>query len=69
MGGYLVAFARGPGGPLRRWPPASAIAVPHFTLPQFEWAPSCTLAPISLVVITEHIGHLIVTENVVGGSS
>jgi uracil permease len=35
-------------------------------LPAFTWEAIVTLAPISLVVITEHIGHLIVTNNVVG---
>ena len=40
--------------------------MPPFVLPRFTWAAVVTLAPISLVVITEHIGHLIVTNNVVG---
>jgi uracil permease len=42
------------------------VAVPPFVLPRFSWPAIVTLAPISLVVITEHIGHLIVTNNVVG---
>jgi uracil permease len=45
---------------------ASVFAVPHFVFPRFDWHVILTLAPISLVVITEHIGHLIVTNNVVG---
>ncbi|MFC4812116.1 uracil permease [Paenibacillus sp. GCM10023250] len=38
---------------------------PTFTLPTFEWAAILTIVPASLVVIAEHIGHLIVTGNIV----
>lgn len=38
---------------------------PTFTLPTFEWAAILTILPASLVVIAEHIGHLIVTGNIV----
>jgi len=65
VGGYLVALAAGQvnlSGVLSARP----FAVPHFVLPTFDWGVILTLAPISLVVITEHIGHLIVTKNVVG---
>ncbi len=40
--------------------------MPSFTFPVLDWKSIVVLAPVSLVVITEHIGHLIVTENVVG---
>jgi uracil permease len=65
MGGYAVAFLAGQVdfAPVRA---AAAVAVPPFVLPRFSWPAIVTLAPISLVVITEHIGHLIVTKNVVG---
>jgi uracil permease len=64
-GGYLVALAAGQVdfSAVRQAP---AFAVPAFVLPRFDWRVVLTLAPISLVVITEHIGHLIVTNNVVG---
>jgi uracil permease len=65
VGGYLVALAVGQVN-LSAVAAARAVAVPHFTFPKFQWGAILTLAPISLVVITEHIGHLIVTENVVG---
>ena len=65
VGGYVVAFAVGQVN-LSGVAAAKAMAVPHFTFPKFQWGAILTLAPISLVVITEHIGHLIVTENVVG---
>jgi uracil permease len=65
MGGYLVALAAGQVDftPIQS---ARVLAVPPFVLPKLSWAAIATLAPISLVVITEHIGHLIVTNNVVG---
>jgi uracil permease len=64
-GGYLVALAAGQVD-LAGVVSARAFAVPHFVLPRFDWGAVLTLAPISLVVITEHVGHLIVTSNVVG---
>jgi uracil permease len=65
VGGYLVAWIFGQVnmGGVRE---AAAFAVPHFVLPRFTLGAILSLAPISLVVITEHIGHLIVTSNVVG---
>jgi len=41
------------------------IELPTFTAPVFEWAAILTIVPASLVVIAEHIGHLIVTGNIV----
>ncbi len=64
-GGYLVALLAGQVD-LSGVRAASAFAVPHFVWPTFDLGVILTLAPISLVVITEHIGHLIVTGNVVG---
>jgi uracil permease len=65
VGGYLVALAfhQVSFAAVRQ---AAAVAVPPFVLPRFTLGAILTLAPISLVVITEHIGHLIVTKNVVG---
>jgi uracil permease len=65
IGGYALAAALGQidyGGILS----APAFAVPDFILPRFDLGAVLVLVPISLVVITEHIGHLIVTSNVVG---
>lgn len=39
--------------------------LPTFTAPTLEWAAIATILPASLVVIAEHIGHLIVTGNIV----
>jgi len=65
VGGYGVALLAGQVD-LSGVAAAKAVSVPPFVLPSFELGAVLTLAPISLVVITEHIGHLIVTENVVG---
>ncbi len=65
IGGYLVAFFAGQVN-LAPVGAARVLAVPPFVFPRVSWAAIATLAPISLVVITEHIGHLIVTNNVVG---
>jgi uracil permease len=64
-GGYAVALATGQVD-FSAVRSAPAFAVPPFVFPRFDWHVVVTLAPISLVVITEHIGHLIVTNNVVG---
>lgn len=41
-------------------------AVPTFYAPAFNWSAIAIIAPAALVVIAEHIGHLIVTGNIVG---
>jgi uracil permease len=64
-GGYAVALAAGQVD-LSGVSTAPAFAVPPFVLPRFELGAIVALVPISLVVITEHVGHLIVTNRVVG---
>jgi uracil permease len=49
--------------PLRSAP---IFAVPRFELPVFDWAAVLIIMPATLVVISEHIGHLFVTSNIVG---
>ena len=41
-------------------------AVPKFVLPIFDWPSILIIMPAALVVISEHIGHLFVTSNIVG---
>jgi uracil permease len=65
VGGYVVAALAGQVD-LSAVKTASAVAVPPFVLPRFDLGAILLLAPVSLVVITEHIGHLIVTNKVVG---
>ena len=65
VGGYVVAALAGQVdlGAVRSSAP---FAVPPFVLPRFDLGAILLLAPVSLVVITEHIGHLIVTNKIVG---
>lgn len=44
---------------------AQWFALPDFYAPTFEWSSILIIAPAALVVIAEHIGHLIVTGNIV----
>lgn len=64
VAGYLLAYSLGYAsfGSLAQH---SWLEAPAFTLPTFEWAAILTIVPASLVVIAEHIGHLIVTGNIV----
>jgi uracil permease len=65
IGGYFFAWIFGQVS-FEAVKAAQWVSVPSFIFPKFTWAAIIALAPISLVVITEHIGHLIVTNNVVG---
>jgi uracil permease len=65
LGGYAVAALAGQVD-LSAVRSARVFAVPPFVLPRFDAGAILLLAPVSLVVITEHIGHLIVTNRVVG---
>jgi uracil permease len=42
------------------------LAVPTFYTPEFNLSAILIIAPAALVVIAEHIGHLVVTGNIVG---
>ncbi|QNK59495.1 uracil permease [Paenibacillus sp. PAMC21692] len=44
---------------------AGWLAAPTLTFPEFHWTAIIAIAPAALVVIAEHIGHLIVTGNIV----
>ncbi|MHA0855614.1 uracil permease [Paenibacillus sp. CMAA1364] len=45
---------------------ASFFSAPHITTPSWNWSVILTIIPVSLVVIVEHIGHLLVTSSIVG---
>lgn len=45
---------------------APMFALPTFYKPVFEWSSIIIIIPAALVVIAEHVGHLIVTSNIVG---
>ncbi len=44
----------------------SWFSLPHMVMPAFEFKAMLILAPAALVVLSEHIGHLFVTGNIVG---
>lgn len=62
IGGYLIALAAGMVDftPVKE---AAWFAIPEFTKPVFSWHAALMMLPVSLVVLAEHIGHLIVTGN------
>ena len=45
---------------------ASFFSAPHITTPSWNLSVILTIIPVSLVVIVEHIGHLLVTSSIVG---
>ncbi len=45
---------------------ANWINIPDFVMPSFKFNAILVLAPAALVVLSEHIGHLFVTSNIVG---
>ncbi len=65
VGGYIIAGFSG----LVDWAAVAAapwFALPTFYTPAFDLGAILIILPASLVVIAEHIGHLIVTGNIVG---
>ncbi len=65
VGGYVVAAFSG----LVDWSSveqAPWFALPTFYTPVFDMGAMLIILPASLVVIVEHVGHLIVTGNIVG---
>jgi uracil permease len=65
LGGYILAFFLGLVD-MTNVANAKFFAVPQFYTPVFDWSSIAIIAPAALVVIAEHIGHLIVTGNIVG---
>ncbi|WP_334468527.1 uracil permease [Arsenophonus sp. PmNCSU2021_1] len=63
--GYLLAFLM---GKVDLTPVITApwFSLPTFYSPRFEWFAILTILPAALVVIAEHVGHLVVTANIVG---
>lgn len=65
VAGYLLAFLMGKVD-LTTVITAPWFALPTFYSPRFEWFAILTILPAALVVIAEHVGHLVVTANIVG---
>jgi uracil permease len=62
--GYIIAAIAGLVD-LTKVKEAAWFSVPTFYTPTFHWASIVVIAPAALVVIAEHIGHLVVTGNIV----
>lgn len=65
VSGYALSFAMGivDTGKISE---ARFLSAPQITTPEWDWVAILTIIPVSLVVIVEHIGHLLVTSNIVG---
>lgn len=63
--GYLVSIAMGMVN-FDIITNAPVVAMPTIYTPKFDWDKILIIIPASLVVISEHIGHLVVTGNIVG---
>ncbi|CAK9885598.1 MAG: Uracil permease [Candidatus Erwinia impunctatus] len=64
LAGYILSWSMG----MVNWAPiaeAHWFAFPTLYTPRFEWFAVLTILPAALVVIAEHIGHLVVTANIV----
>lgn len=63
--GYILSFFLGVASfePVKE---AAILKMPTLTFPEFNWTAIGIILPAALVVIVEHIGHLMVTSNIVG---
>jgi uracil permease len=66
IAGYVLAAVLGMVHMKEAWSAADWLQLPTFYTPTFDLASIIIIAPAALVVIAEHIGHLIVTSNMVG---
>jgi len=65
VSGYALAYLMGEVN-FKSVSSSSWLDSPAFTFPSFETSAILTILPAALVVIVEHVGHLIVTGNIVG---
>ncbi|OMF26429.1 uracil permease [Paenibacillus sp. FSL H8-0259] len=63
--GYVLAYILGQVN-IGAISEAHFLSHPTIITPSFDWQVILTIIPVSLVVIVEHIGHLLVTSNIVG---
>ena len=63
--GYALSFALGVVD-TEKIANANFLSAPELTTPVFDVAAIFTIIPVAIVVIVEHIGHLLVTSNIVG---
>ena len=63
--GYIVAAMMG----MVDWAVvqnAPVFAIPNFEVAKFDWTAISIILPATVVVVSEHIGHQIVTGNIIG---
>ena len=65
VAGYLLAVAMGMVN-FASLTGAQFLTIPQMVFPTFDWSFILIILPASLVVMSEHIGHLFVTSNIVG---
>ena len=65
VAGYIIAFCAGIVD-LSHVESAPRFAIPTIYTPEFDLRAILIILPASIVVVVEHIGHLIVTGNIVG---
>ncbi|RAL26462.1 uracil permease [Thermoflavimicrobium daqui] len=63
IGGYMVAYWMGMVD-LTPVIQAKWFELPKFTTPTVSWKAAIVMIPVTLVVLAEHIGHLLVTSNI-----
>lgn len=66
VAGYLIAWLGFDMIDFTKVKEASWLALPEMYAPKWSWSSIAIIAPAALVVVAEHIGHLIVTGNIVG---
>ncbi len=64
--GYLVAWLGYDMIDFTAVKEAGWFELPKHYAPKWSWTAIATIAPAALVVVAEHIGHLVVTSNIVG---
>lgn len=66
--GYVSALIIGaiPEASIKEILNAPWFAIPQFTLPKWNWNAVILMVPVSFVTLAEHIGHVYVTNNIVG---
>lgn len=64
VAGYIIAYAFGMVD-FTNVREAAWISMPHYYQIKFNWSDILIILPAALVIIPEHIGHLVVTGNIV----
>lgn len=68
ISGYIIALFIGviPREHIKEIINAPWFQLPKFMMPQFSWGSIILMLPVAFVTLAEHIGHVYVTNNIVG---